>query len=373
MTKKIISFLTIILSLACLSGCCLVHNWTDATCTTPRTCLDCGKTEGEPLGHDYIPATCTTPKKCVVCGFEEGIPLEHTWSKATCTEPVYCLECGETRDAYAEHTWIAATCVRPRYCSVCGLTEGDYAPHQWVDASFNSPRTCAMCGATEGTALKSYVSAAGDYNYSLRVGGSQDYSTITGYDNRIARGTVTVLSYDKIVTDDSHPYKEGYEWREVKVRFDMDKASRVMWGYTDSYTGLSEYARTNYITYADGTREKVEAYQSFSSVVVTPTPAPVTPSPSPTPSPEPTPTAAPTSGGSQPATSPTPPTAPQITPSPTPTPIPTPESEPGKYISYVTQSVQVPVKYDGLVFYVCNADYELDHTVDDTFLFMQMK
>ena len=32
---------------------CLFHNWVSATCTKPKTCSKCGKTEGEPKGHYY--------------------------------------------------------------------------------------------------------------------------------------------------------------------------------------------------------------------------------------------------------------------------------------------------------------------------------
>ena len=38
------------------------HEWTDATCTAPKTCALCGETEGEALGHSYETGTCT------VCG-----------------------------------------------------------------------------------------------------------------------------------------------------------------------------------------------------------------------------------------------------------------------------------------------------------------
>lgn len=34
-----------------LTGCCLSHEWADATCEEPKTCTKCGKTEGDALGH----------------------------------------------------------------------------------------------------------------------------------------------------------------------------------------------------------------------------------------------------------------------------------------------------------------------------------
>ena len=46
------------------------HTWKDATCTTPKTCADCGQTEGELGEHIYAPV-------CSVCGqTNEGlVPL----------------------------------------------------------------------------------------------------------------------------------------------------------------------------------------------------------------------------------------------------------------------------------------------------------
>ena len=81
------------------------HRWKDATCTKPKTCSICGKTEGEPLGHRWKDATCTKPKTCSVCNETKGKALEHdpdTWStvkEATCTEAgekeATCKRCGK--------------------------------------------------------------------------------------------------------------------------------------------------------------------------------------------------------------------------------------------------------------------------------------
>lgn len=49
-------------------------------------------TEGEALGHDYSDATCTKPKTCKRCNMTDGDSLGHNWNdgeiikKATCTE-----------------------------------------------------------------------------------------------------------------------------------------------------------------------------------------------------------------------------------------------------------------------------------------------
>lgn len=83
---------------------CSHDSWKDATCTEPRTCESCGKTDGEPLGHDWSDATCTEPKTCARCGVTEGEPLGHEpaeWTEkadyvnATSREVQKCDRCGE--------------------------------------------------------------------------------------------------------------------------------------------------------------------------------------------------------------------------------------------------------------------------------------
>lgn len=82
------------------------HKWTDATCTKPKTCSICGKTDGKELGHKWVRATCTKPQMCSVCGKTKGKKLGHNpnaWSiikEATCTEvgekETTCQRCGRS-------------------------------------------------------------------------------------------------------------------------------------------------------------------------------------------------------------------------------------------------------------------------------------
>lgn len=51
------------------------HNWSDATCTSPMTCLDCGDEHGEALGHSFTDATIKAPKTCTECNITRGAPL----------------------------------------------------------------------------------------------------------------------------------------------------------------------------------------------------------------------------------------------------------------------------------------------------------
>ena len=117
-----------LLTMVVLTGCCLKHEWEEATCEDPKTCVKCGKTEGEALGHE--------------------------WEKATCEEPKTCERCGETKGEPLGHEWIEASCEAPKTCKRCKKTEGEALPHEWKSATLDAPKTCINCGATEGDPIK---------------------------------------------------------------------------------------------------------------------------------------------------------------------------------------------------------------------------
>ena len=80
------------------------HSWIDATCVTPKTCENCGLTEGsDPSGHDFEDATCVLPKTCKLCGGTEGEALGHTGGTATCNSLAKCDVCGEGYGEYGAH------------------------------------------------------------------------------------------------------------------------------------------------------------------------------------------------------------------------------------------------------------------------------
>lgn len=96
--KKRILMITLVLVLAlALSACgCKHETWNDADCVNPKTCAECGETEGAPLGHTWQAASCDAPKTCEVCAATEGEALGHSWSDATCDAPKTCAICAAT-------------------------------------------------------------------------------------------------------------------------------------------------------------------------------------------------------------------------------------------------------------------------------------
>lgn len=117
------------------------HNWKAASCSNPKTCTICGKTEGS-ASHSWKAATCTAPQTCKLCGRTSGTALGHSWINATCTTPKRCSRCGTTEGGPV-HSWMAATCYAPKACTLCSATEGTVADHRYTNG------LCTMCGALE--------------------------------------------------------------------------------------------------------------------------------------------------------------------------------------------------------------------------------
>ena len=100
--------------------------------------------------HDYSEATCTAPKTCKICRKTEGKALGHTWIDATCTEPETCSRCGETRGEPNGHDWVEATCTTSKYCKVCKTIGGGALGHDVGQATYDKPGTCSRCGLEFG-------------------------------------------------------------------------------------------------------------------------------------------------------------------------------------------------------------------------------
>ena len=106
-----------------LTGCACKHQWSNATCITPKTCSECGATEGSFLGHQWSDATCTAPKTCINCSKTEGDILPHQWSNATCLSPAVCSLCS-LEGELGNHLWVDATYEHAKYCSTCKVEDG---------------------------------------------------------------------------------------------------------------------------------------------------------------------------------------------------------------------------------------------------------
>lgn len=189
---------------------CISHEWQDATCVAPRTCIKCERTEGEVLGHKWQDANCITAKKCSVCGETEGDALGHTFVDATCTEAKRCTVCNSYEGIPNGHDWKNATCTQPKTCNICGKTEGSATKHK-VDSN----GMCTVCGASVGIEITEanyteFFNLQYEWDQMDAVGGPFLYKNSMGYFHTGCRVTIT-------------PKKAGtYENVEFKLKLHLE-------------------------------------------------------------------------------------------------------------------------------------------------------
>ena len=142
-----------------------------------------------------------------------GCCMKHEWAEATCTEPKKCVKCGETEGVANGHKWKAATCTTPKTCETCGKTEGEALGHKWVDRTLEKPKTCSVCGATEGKpiAFKEVVFPIFDANNYKSILFLPETIVCTDVDRAV------MDIYDSLIADD-RPYKKP---KSNKVAFEI--------------------------------------------------------------------------------------------------------------------------------------------------------
>ncbi len=207
MKKILFLSLCVLLIAALLTGCGCEHVWKDANCETPKTCSECGETEGAPNGHVWNAATCDAAKVCETCKKTEGEALGHKW--------------------------LDADCENPKTCESCKKTEGEALGHSWKEATTEAPKTCETCLATEGTAIEvdsRFNTAAcqevfGTWTGSMEVDGAEELGiTLEGQD----------LTYITYISFTFH--KDGT--MESTIWYDEESFLAVMRVYTKEVTYL---------------------------------------------------------------------------------------------------------------------------------------
>ena len=156
--KKVLTLLLVLAMVCCLASCFFTtcdHKWVDATCTTPKTCSECGATEGEANGHTEETvagkaATCTEDgktdgKKCTACGVttveQTVIPAKGHTEVTVAGTPATCTEAGKTDG---------------KKCTACGVTTVEQTAIDALghkaekdDGDVTTPVKCAHEGCEE--------------------------------------------------------------------------------------------------------------------------------------------------------------------------------------------------------------------------------
>ncbi len=198
MKKSFVLLSIMILCVALLAGCCLRHEWADATCSEPQTCVKCGKTEGEPLGHIWENATCEEPETCSRCGDTKGEALGHSWTEATCEAPRTCSVCSKTEGESLGHTYGAwqlngIDVDRTRQCETCGGTESQSFDAQTIVAEFLLNTVWTGTYAEVGGEALDVTSG---YGNSIRLEFDDNFGMTDIFDSDSYSGTWECLAYD---------------------------------------------------------------------------------------------------------------------------------------------------------------------------------
>ena len=96
MNKRMLAIVACLFVGMIFSGCCVFHEWQNATCEAPSTCSKCGETKGSSLGGHVWPianATCEQDKECARCGKIAERATGHRWQEATEETPYMCMDC----------------------------------------------------------------------------------------------------------------------------------------------------------------------------------------------------------------------------------------------------------------------------------------
>ncbi len=195
-----------------------VHNYSEATCIEPKTCIECGATSGSPARHNYAPATCTTPKTCFDCGHTIGVPKNHNYDAASCLSSRTCKDCGYTDGSTREHKYSEATCTTPKTCKVCGDKIGSAKGHNIIESvlveatqvsSGTKKYECRNCdySKTESYTLEK-LTAEQIYNI-----GEKCVGEIVTYDENgsgLSLGTVFAISSDGEFVTNYHVIDGAY-------------------------------------------------------------------------------------------------------------------------------------------------------------------
>ena len=149
------------------------HRWNYATCTKPKICTICGKTEGEALGHKWSDATCTEPQTCSVCHETKGKELGHdpdTWStikEATCTAV------GEKE----------TTCKRCKKSLVEEIPMIDHLPGEWtVTKDYKINRDGTVTPGTQAVSCTVCNTELETKDYTIELTNSQKNAVIRAYE-----------------------------------------------------------------------------------------------------------------------------------------------------------------------------------------------
>lgn len=144
-----------------------------------------------------------------------------------------------------DHVWSEATCTAPKKCSVCHMESGSALDHVPTERNYQQASICTICGKVLEDAFQPVYEEYDMtcFEISEKNGEiNQHFYGIAQNDDDPAQSIVGQGLFERIQTftsDDSHPAKDGYEWKvvEMEVTFSENKWT-IMHVFDDYYDSV---------------------------------------------------------------------------------------------------------------------------------------
>ena len=196
----------------------------------------------------------------VICTLT-GCGHEHEWADASCEAPKTCVSCGETEGEKLEHDWILASCETPKTCSSCGLTEGEAIGHKLTEANYQQGAICTVCNQEVGDPLPAefaehenliHVKLDEEFDYETLCFQNENYSTV---------GKFIISDYKCFVSDEEQglEVKEGYVWQSVNLHGEYSDENARKYGARQVVHDFSYYGARE----AQNTFQENDEYDTF--------------------------------------------------------------------------------------------------------------
>ncbi len=200
------------------------HSFMAATCTAPKTCLNCGGTEGKPRAkHVFMEASCSEPSTCFYCDATVGEPLPHTFVDGSCK---VCRAHDPVRPFNKITSWVARYVNQDKECEEFGKVLSIFMLHPAPTNSTNSYQYTYY----DLYSNRSYLQHPNGEGFFYEGTVYYDFY-FTGY----PEGTMhyTVLDNDHVQVS-LYVYTESWTGQELLVQFEMVRASDTTFRVTSS-------------------------------------------------------------------------------------------------------------------------------------------
>ena len=164
------------------------HDWSDATCTAPKTCSICKATEGEALGHEGGTATCTAKAVCVNCGEAYGSLADHNFVDGTCSA------CGEAESTGGEVEPVVNYADFSKFTKKTTYTTHTTSDKLWTATNSQIVEGGSTNNSSSGTFIVLGDSKAVILNGKTSAKGSLTSATLTGGISKLSFSYTNVFS-----------------------------------------------------------------------------------------------------------------------------------------------------------------------------------